>query len=386
MMARSAWDKVAPPDRQAAYAAGYLLNHSAGIFPGQQQAIAASLADFAADWTAPENWQLCLKVRQEFLGAWAQLLDVEAFNLCTVESVTGGMAVLLSAIAPTHLSGRSVLIAEDAFPSLHFLLAGMAQRYGYRLKVVRRNAAPFVSDAAMMTAWDSDVGVAIVSWVNSTSGYRHDLKRLAAHAQATGALVCADITQGAGLIPVSLTDAGVDFALTTSLKWACGAPGAGVLYAADRHLDECLPELRGWFSRDNPFDWSLDNFAYAPGAARFQPGTPSVVSCYASLPGLRRKLAHGLDDALSHNRNLADILIRAAQSNGWDLISPAEDDRRGGTVMIRLAHADAARSAVELLASHNIALDARGAVLRLSPGETTDQHAMELVCSILLSV
>lgn len=370
-------------DERTAHAAGYMMNHSAGIFPGQREAIAAAMNDFAQDWTAPDKWQRCLSVRQDFVAAWATLLDTNPANLCTVESVTGGMALLISAIPQKYLTGRSILIAEDAFPSLHFLLSGLADRYGFTLRIVRKDGAGYVSDDAMIAAWDHSIGFAVVSWISSTSGYRHDLDRLMAHAVTTESLVCADLTQGAGLIPLSVDKVGVDFALTTSLKWACGAPGAGVLYVNDRQLNDCCPEVRGWFSRDNPFDWRLDNFAFAPHAQRFQPGTPSVVSCYAALPGLRWKLAHGLDSNLGHNRRIAGLIIDKAQAAGLQLISPVHDAQRGGTIMIRLATPKSAHEAVEALAKLRISLDARDAILRLSPGEMTDITTAETICDFL---
>jgi kynureninase len=172
-------------------------------------------------------------------------------------------------------------------------------------------------------------------------------------------------------LPFSVTDPAVDFTLSTSLKWMCGTPGAGILHVAPGLIADCQPELRGWFSQENPFSWDLDKFAYAPDIRRFDNGTPGVMAAAASLPALDWHAGQDLGAMAAHNRALTAHLIAAADEMGLALVTPRPEAQRGGSVMLRLADAGRAQAVLAGLRTRGLHADARGAVLRLSPGTVT---------------
>jgi kynureninase len=138
------------------------------------------------------------------------------------------------------------------------------------------------------------VALALLTFVTSTASYRCDLPALLAHARDRWAASSAlDLTQGVGILPFSLRETLVDIVVSTSLKWLCGTPGAGIVQVRPDLLPETTPELRGWFSQPDPFSWDLDAFAYAPDARRLDHGTPSVLACVGSVPALRWHRAEG---------------------------------------------------------------------------------------------
>ena len=124
-----------------------------------------------------------------------------------------------------------MLVAADCFPSLHFLLAGLAERHGFRLDTVPlRPGESWVREEDFIERWTADVGVALVTQVTSTASYRCDLPVLVAHGRRIGSLVGVDVTQGIGLIPYDAQAPEVDFTVSTSLKWLSGTAGAGILH------------------------------------------------------------------------------------------------------------------------------------------------------------
>ena len=192
-----------------------------------------------------------------------------------------------------------------------------------------------------------------------------------------GALVGVDITQGAGLIPFDVASPEVDFAVSTSLKWMCGTPGAGVLYVSPRLIPHCHPPLRGWFSQPNPFNWDITQFAYAGDIRRFDSGTPSVVAALASLPALDWHAGQDQSALLAHNRALSARIIEAVDALHLPLVSPRDPDRRGGSVMLRLPDSLPVAGVVAALRSRGITTDARSQTLRLSPGAVTTMAGVE---------
>ena len=364
---------------------GYFLYHSIGTFPGKEAALRDELGRFAAFWSQEDDaqWPTALRLRQDFIDHWRALIDAPAGTLTTAENVTAGLYSIIGALPPRHLHGRRVLVAEDCFPSLHFLLAGLSKRFGFTLDTVKlRPDEPYVRDEDFLARWQGDVGVALLTWVTSTASHRCDAAALIAHGHRMGSIVGLDVTQGVGLLPLSVT-CGADFIVSTSLKWLCGVPGAGIIYIASPLLATCAPEFRGWFSQENPFSWDLETFRFAGDARRFDHGTPSIVSAAASLPGLRWLADTGINAVRAHNRSLSERIIDHARERGWTIASPLSAEQRGGSVMIAVPPDIDTPVVVAALRSRQLYCDARGATLRLSPGIVTSGDDVDALCAAL---
>ena len=367
--------------------AGWLLYHSVGMFPGQEEAVRGALDAFASSWYRPDlqRWDFGLEARRMVLDQWARLVHAPPHAVFAAENVTDAFARFVGALGRERLAGRRVLIAGDCFPSLHYMLSHMANTLGFTLDTVALESGAFyVSDEAFIGRWQDDVALAIVTWVTSTASKRADLARLVKHGRTQGSLIAVDITQGAGILDFDVTQQGVDFAATTTLKWLCGAPGTGLAYLAPALIDEKLePMVQGWFSQPDPFNWDLGRFALAPDARRFDHGTPSFLPFVASAPGLAWRLSPAAAGMREHNLALAKRLIALCDVKGYTLRSPRNHSERGGSVMAELpAHVDA-RSLEAKLAAHGVLVDTRGQTIRLSPGVLTRTSVIDSLSELL---
>jgi selenocysteine lyase/cysteine desulfurase len=149
-----------------------------------------------------------------------------------------------------------------------------------------------------------------------------------------------------------------------------------VLQVRETLIQECRPELRGWFSQENPFAWALDEFEYAGDARRFDHGTPSIFAAAASLPALDWHASQDSVLLAAHNRGLCEAAIEGCAGLGLELVSPASADERGGSVMFRLPGADPA-AVVGKLREQELFADCRGNILRISPGNLTSAAGVE---------
>jgi selenocysteine lyase/cysteine desulfurase len=364
----------------------YFLYHSIGQYPGKSQDLSRAMAEFGAVWGACDDgqWGYALGRREAFLERWRTILNAPEGSVTTCESVTQGFHALLTALPARYLEGKRVLVAADCFPSNHFLLSGLAQRLGFTLDTVpMRQGAAWVEPEDFLDRWGPDVGVALLTWVSSTSSHRLDLAPLVAHGRRMGSLIGVDVTQAAGLLPYDCQDPLVDFTISTSLKWMCGTPGAGILQVAPALIGECEPEVRGWFSQDNPFNWDITKFGFAPDIRRFDSGTPGIVAALASLPALDWHAGQDQAALLAHNRDLTALILEAASEMGLDLVTPRPEARRGGSVMLRLPDHQPAPALVASLREEGITTDARGQVLRLSPGAVTTGEGLQRLLAAL---
>lgn len=362
----------------------YFLYHSIGQYPGKTSDMAQALAQFSNTWGALDDgqWPSVLSARAEFIDLWRDLIDAPEGTLTSAENVTTGLFSILGGLPAEHLRGKRVLVAGDCFPSLHFLLNGLQDRLGFTLETVPVRQGDFwVRDEDMLAAWGPDVGLALLTFVTSTSSHRCDLDVLLAHGRQMGSLVGVDLTQGVGIIPFSLEDHPVDFVLSTTLKWLCGTPGAGIIQMREDLLKTVKPELRGWFSQDNPFSWDLDAFDYAPDARRFEHGTPSVLACVGSVPALKWHAGQG--GLLAQNRKLTKMVMDHAEEMGLPLATPHNENARGGSVMLQLPESTEPGKLVDGLRTAGVHVDCRGRILRISPGAvTTDHHVEQLFFSL----
>ena len=368
---------------------GYLLYHSIGQYPGKARAMAEALTAFADCWGAPndEQWGFALGQRQRFIDLWSQLLKAPSASLATTENVTSALAALIMALPKEQLEGRVVLVAGDCFPSLHFLLTGMAERFGFELRTVPlREGAYWVEDEDVIAAWGPEVGLALVTWVTSTSSHRCDLETLVSHGRKQGSVIGIDITQAAGLIDYDCMAVAADFVVSTSLKWMCGSPGGGILQVMPDVIARCKPSLRGWFSQDNIFSWDINAFSYAPDIRRFDNGTPSVMACVASVPALEWHAAQDWSAELEKNRAFCTQIIAASDKAGFELASPRDPGSRGGSVMMKLPDDVDPQALLGDLRTRSVFADARGSLLRCSPGITTTQAGVDRLAEGLNNV
>ena len=162
----------------------YLLYHSIGQYPGKREDMLEGLSAFTDVWAARDGnqWGEILRQRQEFTDLWAGLINAPGGTVTTTESVTTGLMAVIGALPEGSLRGKKVLVAEDGFPSLHFLLTGLASRFGFSLVTVPiRQGGHWVETEDMIAHWDEEVALALLTWISSTNSHRLDLPQLGRH-------------------------------------------------------------------------------------------------------------------------------------------------------------------------------------------------------------
>lgn len=103
----------------------------------------------------------------------------------------------------------------------------------------------------------------------------------------------------------------------------------------------------------------------APGAARFLTGTPNVPANYAAGAGYEIVREVGVDRIRANSMRQTALLAELVDERGFELMSPREPERRGGSVVFRVPDFEAVHAE---LAARNIICDHRPDVgLRFGP-------------------
>ncbi|HXA49538.1 MAG TPA: aminotransferase class V-fold PLP-dependent enzyme, partial [Candidatus Acidoferrum sp.] len=203
-------------------------------------------------------------------------------------------------------------------------------------------------------------------------------------AREVGAMVCVDLYQSAGTLPVDVRALGVEFATGGSVKWLCGGPGAGYLYVRRDLWDKLSPAATGWVAHESPFGFEGGPQRYAGNIYRFLNGTPNVPAMYAARSGYEIVGEIGVPAIRAKSMRQTEWLIELALEAGIRVNSCRNPAQRGGTVVLDVPDGMAV---TQELARRDILVDYRPqAGIRLAPHfYTTDseiEHTVREIRSI----
>jgi kynureninase len=258
---------------------------------------------------------------------------------------------------------RKIVTTALEFPTTEYVWREQ-ERAGARVEVVSSNDGMTISTDRLLESIDEETALVVVSHASYRSSFRIDPQPIAERAHSVGSLLLLDVYQSAGVLPLRVADWGIDFAVGGTIKWLCGGPACGYLYVRPDLQPTLEPRLTGWIAHESPFDFAPGRIRYDRSVRRFAQGTPSIPALYSCLPGLEILLDVGLAAVAEESRRRTQWIVETALERGWDLKSPAEANRRGGSVMIGAAEPE---SLEWRLANRGILVDWRPGVLRISP-------------------
>jgi len=189
-------------------------------------------------------------------------------------------------------------------------------------------------DEGVVDAIDERTLLVPVTHVLYRSGRIQDIEAIVSRAHEAGALVVLDAYQSVGTVPLEVTALGVDFAVGGSVKWLCGGPGAAWLYVRPDLAATLEPALTGWQAHARPFAFEPEQ-DYAEGAARFLTGTPNVPALYAATAGYDVVEEVGVERIRARSLEQTELLLGLLEEAGFDVGSPHDPARRGGTVVVK---------------------------------------------------
>ncbi|TMK29108.1 MAG: aminotransferase class V-fold PLP-dependent enzyme [Actinobacteria bacterium] len=270
------------------------------------------------------------------------------------QNVAIAEAVVLSCFRPTDPRRNRVVYEEGNFPSVRYLYQAQPD-----LEV-----AVVPDDAAIVEAIDERTLLVPITHVLFKTAEIQEVEAIVRRAHEVGAHVILDAYQSAGIVPLDVAGLNVDFAVGGSVKWLCGGPGNGWLYVRPDLAAALEPTFTGWQAHARPFAFEPE-LEYASGAARFLTGTPNVPALYAATAGYDLIEEIGVERIRANSLRQTQLLIDLLEAAGFEVGSPRDPARRGGTVTVRTPEFEAVHRE---LAERQILCDFRpDAGIRLGP-------------------
>jgi len=333
----------------------YLISHSLGPMPlGAEE----NLLRYAREWRergvrawAEGWWETSTSVGDQL----ARIFGAAPGTTVMHQNVAVAQAVVLSCFEFEPPRNR-IVYGEGEFPSVRYLYQGQRRR-GAEVEVVP-------DGDAVLEAIDERTLLVPLSHVLFKTGEIQDVEAIVGRAHEAGALVVLDAYQSVGSVPLDVMRLGVDFAVGGSVKWLCGGPGAGWLYVRPDLIERLEPTFTGWQAHARPFAFEPEQ-EYASGAARFLTGTPNVPALYAASAGYDIVEEVGVERIRERSSRQTTLLVELLEGAGFEVASPGDPDRRGGTVVVRTPELEAVHRELD---AREIVCDFRpDAGIRLGP-------------------
>jgi len=310
----------------------------------------------------------------------ASFVGATAGEICFVRHTTEGLGWVANGLGLGE--GDRVIVSGNEFPSSFFPWLTLAD-LGTRVDVVPAEDLRWPIERFAAALADGPPAVVLaVSWVQFSTGWRTDLEELGRLCREYGTLLCVDMIQGCGVLPLDLQALPVDFAVADGHKWLCGPEGAGIMYIASSQIPRLRPLEPGWNSVSHRTEW--DNLAWVPDASarRFEGGSQNTIGIAALGASLDLLTAVGIEKIWQRVESLTDFAAARLLEKDMRIVSDRSAAQKSGI----LTFAHPSRSPQDIVHAAReagvVVSGPRGGGVRLSPHAWNQEEDIErlLLC------
>jgi len=323
----------------------YLDGNSLGALPRSTAAVVARTVteewgrDLIKSWNTAGWIELAADIARDL----AIVVGADSGEIAVGDSISVNLFKLLGAARSLRPDRPTILADRRNFPTDLYIAQGFTALTSTRLELVE-------TPEELAAAVTMDTALVMASHVDYRSGRILDLDTLAETAHRKGALVLADLAHSAGVLPIELARRGIDMAVGCGYKYLNGGPGApAFLYLASRHQAAGENPVSGWFGHRDPFAFE-PSYAPAPSIARFQAGTPPILSLKALKEGTRIAAEAPIVQVRAKAMSLTETFLarfdEKLTGHGFTLVSPRDPEQRGAQLAFGHAHAYAITQAL----------------------------------------
>ncbi len=227
-----------------------------------------------------------IKLQRDLRNTIASELGVTAHTIALTEDVTVGCNIALWGI--DWKAGDHILLSDCEHPGIIAAVGELQRRFQLEVSICPLLTTLNEGDPVAIIGdyLQPNTRLLVISHILWNTGQVLPLKEIVevchnfslSHSQRIFVLV--DAAQSVGVLPLNLSEIGVDFYAFTGHKWWCGPDGLGALYVSPEALEDLHPTFIGWRgitvnSNGKPTGWKSD-------ATRYEIAT-STVSLSAGL-------------------------------------------------------------------------------------------------------
>jgi selenocysteine lyase/cysteine desulfurase len=249
-----------------------------------------------------------LALRERVRAEIGALLNAPEGSIALTTATTDGCNIVVPGLGIGP--GDEVVTTDSEHPGLF----GALLASGATLRIANIRERPAGDALALLEEQMGDgtrlVALSHVSWL---TGALLPIKELAGR----GIPLLVDGAQGAGAIPVDVSELGCDFYTVSAQKWLLGPEATGALFVRPDRVEELRMTFPSYLS------WQFPDYVPKPDATRFDPGWIPA----GSLAGLEESLAFAREagpERFSHAREMAERCRELLAARGPVVTEPAQ--------------------------------------------------------------
>jgi selenocysteine lyase/cysteine desulfurase len=360
----------------------YLNTSAEGVMP-RPAVQAARAAIEAKAFPHRAGHSSSVDVSERLRSAIARLIGGHADEVTLTTGASAGTAVLANALPWQR--GDEIITAAGEFPLQYSTWRPLTERHGLVLRVVDRSGQ-WLSADDLIAALTPRTRLVSVSLVRFDDGSLLDAARLATACHAQETLLCLDVSQACGGMPLDVTLMGADFITSAGYKWLLSPFGTGFFWCRLDHLDTLLPGPFYWRAAESAADLSALRFEQATPVRRasrwdtpewsgdFNPNLAAMTAAVALVEAL------GPAVVKAHNDRLIDRMFERLPADMVQIASPRDAAARGPYGCFRAGSAERTKAIFDALIAERMVVSLREGNIRVSPYLfTTDAHIDRLV-------
>jgi kynureninase len=364
----------------------YFCGNSLGLQPkGARKAVEQVLDKWAHEaveghFRGQAQW---MTYHEQVREPLARIVGALPGEVVAMNTLTANLHFMMVSFYRPTSQRPAILMEAGAFPSDRHAVESQIRFHGFNpdtdlIEIEPDEAEGTISMGAIERAIaEHGPSIALVLWpgVQYRTGQAFDLAEITRLAHAAGAMAGFDLAHAVGNLALALHDADADFAVWCNYKYLNAGPGAVAgAFVHQRHAQSTLPRFAGWWGHEKQTRFLMaPEFKPTPGAEGWQLSNPPVLALaplLASLDLVDR--AGGMPALRAKSEKLTSFLeelIEARLLDTLDIITPAEPERRGCQLSLRVAGGrERGRELFDYLVSVGVLGDWREPdVIRISP-------------------
>lgn len=363
----------------------YLAGNSLGLQPR------ATRAELMADLDAWEQYGVhghtdadrpWVDYHEALRAPAARLVGALPREVVVMNSLTVNLHLLLASFyRPTAIRHR-IVIEDHAFSSDSYAVRSHVAMRGHDPDTAVLRLRPRAGEDTLRTEdvietlndHAHSIATVLIGGVNYLTGEVMDMAAITAAGHDIGATVGWDLAHAAGNVPLRLHEWDVDFAAWCSYKYLNSGPGAVAgAFVHERHVSHpTMPRLEGWWSTEPSTRFEMQPVSVPQASAdAWSLSNPPILAMGPVRTSLELFDEVGMDALRARSLRLTaylrSLLDGLAERTPLTIVTPAEDDRHGAQLSVRL-DLDVADLCERLSSNWGVvADDRRPDIVRLAP-------------------
>ena len=292
--------------------------------------------------------------RADTLARIARFFSVQPLQVALMRGVSEAFQTVIRGIE--WKTGDQILITEEEEAAIYLAALHLRDRHGIEVVTVPIENDPEEQFASFGNAMTDRTGLVAFSHVTTDIGARMPAQAICEAARSAGAISFVDIAHSGGLWPIDLMEMGCDFAGVLSYKWMYAPYASGLLFAREPEAGLIEVTYAGGRS-ESKLDWHTHEYAFKPGAERFQFGPWSWPLVHAWAKSLDYLDGIGIDRIWARTCALTSRLKDGiAASRKLELFTPAAPEASAALVSFGVDGLSAVETRDRLRERHNLVI------------------------------